>query len=58
MNMHVLPVHKQYIKYSSVLLALYDSSVVKHRKVGSVSLSKMKVNIVIFIAIVNLFPDT
>ena len=28
--MHVLPVHKQYIKYFSVLLAFYDSSMVKH----------------------------
>ena len=55
--MHVLPVHKQYIKYSSVLLAFYDSSMVKHRKVSSVSFSKMKVNIVIFIAAVDLFPD-
>ena len=57
MNMHVLPVHKQYIKYSSVLLAFYDSSMVKHREVRSVSFSKMKMNIVIFIAAVNLFPD-
>ena len=56
--MHVLPVHKQYIKYSSVLLAFYDSSVIEDRKIGSVSLSKVKVNIVIFITTVNLFPDT
>lgn len=58
MNMHVLPVHKQYIKYFSVLLAFYDSSVIEDRKIGSVSLSKVKVNIVIFITTVNLFPDT
>ena len=57
MNMHVLPVHKQYIKYFSVLLAFYDSSMVKHREVGPVSFLKMKVNIVIFIAVINLFPD-
>ena len=57
MNMHVLPVHKQYIKYSSVLLAFYDSSMVKHREVRAVSFSKMKMNIVIFITTVNLFPD-
>ena len=31
MNMHFLPVHKQYIKYSSVFLAFYDSSMVKYR---------------------------
>ena len=57
MNMHVLPVHKQYIKYFSVLLAFYDSSMVKHREVRAVSFSKMKMNIVIFITTVNLFPD-
>ena len=54
--MHVLPVHKQYIKYFSVLLAFYDSSMVKHREVRAVSFSKMKMNIVIFITTVNLFP--
>ena len=27
-NMHILPIHEQYIKYSSVLLAFYDSSMV------------------------------
>lgn len=58
MNMHILPVHKQYIKYSSVLLVFYDSSMVKHREVRAVSFSKMKMNIVIFITTVNLFPDT
>ena len=57
-NIHIIPIHEQYVKYSSVLLAFYDSSVIKHRKVSSVSLSKMKVNIVILIAAVNLFPDT
>ena len=55
--MHILPIHEQYIKYSSVLLAFYDSSMVKYRKVSSVSFSKMKVNIVIFITTINLFPD-
>lgn len=55
---HIFPVHEQHIKYSSMLLAIYNSSMVKHRKVSSVSLSKMKVNIIIFIAAVNLFPDT
>ena len=57
-NMHIFPIHEQYIKYLSVLRALYNSSMIKHRKVGSVSFSKMEVNIVIFITIVNLFPDT
>ena len=56
--MHIFPIHEQYIKYFSVLLVLYNSSMIKHRKVGSVSFSKMEVNIVIFITIVNLFPDT
>ena len=56
-NMHIFPIHEQYIKDSSVLLAFYDSSMVKYRKVSSVSFSKMKVNIVIFIAAVDLFPD-
>lgn len=56
--MHILPIHKQYIKYLSVLLALYNSSMIKHRKIGSVSFSKMEVNIIIFITTVNLFPDT
>ena len=55
--MHVFPVHKQYIKYSSVLLAFYDSSMVKYREVSPVSFLKMKVNIIIFITAVNLFPD-
>ena len=32
-NMHIFPIHEQYIKYSSVLLAFYDSSMVKYRKV-------------------------
>ena len=56
-NMHIFPIHEQYIKYLSVLLAFYNSSMIKHRKVSSVSLSKMKMNIIIFIATVNLFPD-
>ena len=55
--MHIFPIHEQYIKYSSVLLAFYDSSMVKYRKVSSVSFSKMKVNIVIFIAAVDLNTD-
>ena len=55
--MHIFPIHEQYVKYLSVLLAFYDSSMVKYRKVSSVSFSKMKVNIVIFIATVDLFPD-
>ena len=58
MNMHSLPVHEQYIEYSSVLLAFYDSSVIEDRKIGAVSFSKVKVNIVIFITTINLFPDT
>ena len=58
MNVHVLPVREQYIKYASVLLTLHEPSVIQHRNVRSVSFSKMKVNIVIFIAAVNLFPDT
>ena len=57
MNMHSFPVHEQYIEYSSVLLAFYDSSVIEDRKIGSVSFSKVKVNIVIFITTINLFPD-
>ena len=48
--MHIFPIHEQYIKYFSVLLAFYDSSMIKHGKISSVSFSKMKVNIVIFIA--------
>ena len=55
--MHIFPIHEQYIKYFSVLLAFYDSSMIKHGKISSVSFSKMKVNIVIFIACANLFPD-
>ena len=57
-NMHIFPIHEQYVKYLSVLRALYNSSMIKHRKISSVSFSKMEVNIVIFITIVNLFPDT
>ena len=57
MHVHVFPVHKHYIKYSAVLLIVYDSAMVKHRKIGSVSFPKMKMNIVIFIAIINLLPD-
>ena len=34
------------------------TSMIKHRKISSVSFSKMEVNIVIFITTVNLFPDT
>lgn len=49
---------EKHIKYSSVLLAFYDSSMVKHRKISPVSFLKMKMNIVIFITTVNLFPDT
>lgn len=55
--MHILPIHEQYIKYSSVLLAFYDSSVIEDRKIGAVSFSEVKVNIVIFITTINLFPD-
>ena len=55
--MHIFPIHEQYIKYFSVLLAFYDSSMIKHGKISSVSFSTMKVNIVIFIAYVNLFSD-
>ena len=56
--MHIFPIHEQYVKYFPVLWALYNSSMIKNRKISSVSFSKMKVNIVIFIAVVNLFPDT
>lgn len=56
--MHIFPIHEQYIKYFPVLRALYNSSMIKNRKISSVSFSKMKVSIVIFIAVVNLFPDT
>ena len=56
--MHIFPIHKQYVKYLSVLRVLYNSSMIKHRKISSVSFSKMKVNIVVFITIANLFPDT
>ena len=55
--MHIFPIHEQYIKYLSVLRALYNSSMIKNRKISSVSFSKMKVNIVIFITTINLFPD-
>ena len=58
MNMHVIPVHKQYIKDFSVLLALHDPSVIKHRKIRTVRFSEMEVDIVILIAIIDLFPDT
>ena len=47
--MHIFPIHEQYIKYFPVLRALYNSSMIKNRKISSVSFSKMKVNIVIFI---------
>ena len=58
MNMHGFPVHKHYIKYSSVLLAVHDPSVIKNRKVRAVRFSKMKVDvIIIFIAGIDLFPD-
>ena len=57
MNMHSFPVHKQYIKYSSVLLAVYNPSVIKNRKVSAVRFSKMKVDVIIFIAGIDLFPD-
>ena len=57
MNVHILPVHKQNIKYSSVLLTLHDFSMVEYRKIRTISFSKMEVNIVIFIATINLFPD-
>ena len=43
--MHIFPIHEQYIKYLSVLRALYNSSMIKHRKISSVSFSKMEVNI-------------
>lgn len=56
--MHVSPVHKQHIKYSPILPVFYNSSMVKYRKVSSISFSKMKINIVIFIAAVDLLPDT
>jgi len=56
--MHIFPIHEQYVKYFSVLRTLYNSSMIKHRKISSVSFSKMEVNIVIFITTVNLFPDT
>ena len=56
-KLQIFPIHEQYIKYFSVSPAFYDSSVIKHRKVSSVGFSKMKVNVVIFIASVNLFPD-
>ena len=58
MNMHVRPVHKQYIKYAAVCLAFHNSSMIKYRKIRPrFSFSEMKVNIVIFISAVNLFPD-
>ena len=57
MNMHGFPVHKQYIKYSSVLLAVYNPSVIKNRKVSAVSFSKMKVDVIILIAGIELFPE-
>lgn len=50
--------NEQYVKYLSVLRVLYNSSMIKHKKISSVSFSKMEVNIVIFITTVNLFPDT
>ena len=56
--MHILPVHKQYIKYSSVLPTLHNSSMVKYRKIGSISFSKLEMNIGIFITVINLFPNT
>ena len=49
--MHIFPIHEQYIKYFPVLRALYNSSMIKNRKISSVSFSKMKVSIVIFIAV-------
>ena len=55
--MHSFPVHKQYIKYSSVLLAVHNPSVIKNRKVRAVRFSKMKVDVIIFIAGIDLFPD-
>ena len=45
MIIHILPVHEQYIKYFPVLRALYNSSMIKNRKISSVSFSKMEVNI-------------
>ena len=36
-NMHIFPIHEQYVKYLSVLRALYNSSMIKHRKISSVS---------------------
>jgi len=35
--MHIFPIHEQYVKYLSVLWALYNSSMIKHRKISSVS---------------------
>ena len=55
--MHIFPIHEQYIKYFPVLRALYNSSMIKNRKIRAVSFSEVKVNIVIFITTINLFPD-
>ena len=44
-NMHIFPIHEQYVKYFPVLRALYNSSMIKNRKISSVSFSKMEVNI-------------
>ena len=62
-----MPRMQLYIDYSARIYSIYLRyvskedihvySMIKHRKVSSVSLSKMKMNIIIFIATVNLFPD-
>ena len=39
------------------MLAVYNPSVIKNRKVSAVRFSKMKVDVIIFIAGIDLFPD-
>ena len=57
MHIHIVPVHKQYIKDFSILQAFHNSSMIKDRKIRAIRFFQMKMNIVIFIAAVDLCPD-
>ena len=57
MNMYIFQIYKHYIKHPAILRCLHNSSMIKNRNIRTVTFSHMKINIVIFIATVNLFPD-
>ena len=57
MSMYIFPIYKHYIKHPAILRCLHNSPMVKNRNIRTVTFSQMKINIVIFIAAVDLFPD-